>query len=132
MYQQDALRHIRIAALFVLGVLVLGTVGYMFIEHIPFIDALFITFNMMSTVGSVSYPFSASVRLFTVAIIILGVGSLFYTFGATMEFLIEGHLSQVIGRHRMDTKIAKLRNHSIICGFGRVGSRIAKEFATAR
>jgi voltage-gated potassium channel len=48
-----------------------------------------------------------------------------------MEFMIEGHLSQAIGRRIMDRKIAGLRNHCIICGFGRVGSQIAEEFAAA-
>jgi voltage-gated potassium channel len=132
MNQKASLRHIRIAIILVLGVLALGIVGYMFIERFSFVDALFTTVDMMSTVGSAAHPLSDHGRLFTIVIIILGVGSLFYTFGSIMEFMIEGHLSKAIGRRIMDRKIAALRNHCVICGFGRVGSRIAEEFASAR
>src|SRR6266496_3335612 len=131
MNQQASIRHLKIAIALVLSVLVLGIVGYMLIEHFSIIDALFTTVDMMSTVGITAHPLSNQGRLFTIVIIILGVGSLFYTFGVIMEFMIEGHLSQAIGRRIMDRKISTLRNHCIICGFGRVGSRIAEEFASA-
>jgi voltage-gated potassium channel len=130
--QQASIRHLRIAISLVLGVLALGIVGYMLIEHFSFIDALFTTVDMMSTVGITAHPLTDQGRLFTIVIIILGVGSLFYTFGVIMEFMIEGHLGQAIGRRIMDRKIAGLRNHCVICGFGRVGSRIAEELAAAR
>ncbi len=132
MNQLTALRHLRIAIFLVLSVLALGIVGYMLIEHYSFLDALFTTVDMMSTVGITLHPLSDYGRLFTIVIIILGVGSLFYTFGTFMEFMIEGHLSRAIGRRIMDRKIGALRNHCVICGFGRVGSRVAEEFATAR
>jgi voltage-gated potassium channel len=131
MNHQASIRHLRIAISLVLGVLALGIVGYMLIEHFSFIDALFTTVDMMSTVGITAHPLTDQGRLFTIVIIILGVGSLFYTFGVIMEFMIEGHLGQAIGRRIMDRKIAGLRNHCIICGFGRVGTRIAEEFAAA-
>ncbi len=131
MNQQASIRHLKIAISLVLGVLVLGIVGYMLIERFSFIDALFTTVDMMSTVGNTAHPLSDYGRLLTIVIIILGVGSLFYTFGTTMEFMIEGHLSRAIGRRIMDRKIAGLRNHCVICGFGRVGTRIANEFAAA-
>jgi voltage-gated potassium channel len=132
MNQQASIRHLKIAITLVLSVLAMGIVGYMLIEHFSFIDALFTTVDMMSTVGITAHPLSDYGRLFTIMIIILGVGSLFYTFGVIMEFMIEGHLSQAIGRRIMDRKISTLRNHCIICGYGRVGSRIADEFAAAR
>jgi voltage-gated potassium channel len=61
----------------------------------------------------------------------LGIGSLFYTLGAVAEYLIEGHFGRAIARHRMDRKIERLTGHGVICGFGRVGRRIAREFADA-
>ena len=131
MNQQASIRQLRIAISLVLGVLTLGIVGYMLFEHFSFIDALFTTVDIMSTVGITAHPLSDQGRLFTIVLVILGVGSLFYTFGVIMEFMIEGHLSQAIGRRIMDRKIARLRNHCVICGFGRVGSRIAGEFAEA-
>lgn len=131
MYQQHSFRQIKIALFLVLSILVLGSSGYMLLEHFSFLDALFTTVEMMSTEGNTAHPLSDAGRAFTIVIIILGVGSLFYTFGSIMEFLIEGHLSRVIGRHRMEKKIARLHEHCIICGYGRVGSRIAREFAAA-
>ncbi len=131
MKQPASMRHLKIAILLVFGVLMLGIAGFMLIEHFSFIDALFTTIAIMSTEGLTAHPLSDNGSLFTILIIILGVGSLFYTFGVIMEFIIEGHFSQAIGRHIMDRKISTLRNHSIICGYGRVGSQIAREFAAA-
>jgi len=124
-------RHLRIALFLVLGVLVLGTVGYMLIEQLSFVDALYTAIGMMTTVGLVVHPLSAYGRMFTIAVMILGVGSLLYTFGAGMEYMIEGHFGQAIRRQLMDKKIAALRNHYIVCGSGRVGTKIAEDFHTA-
>ena len=126
-----SIRHLKIAVSLVLSVLVLGTIGYMLIEQLSFVDALYTTVDMMATVGSAAHPLSVGGKLFTIGVIVLGVGSLLYTFGAGMEYMIEGHLSSAIRRRFMDNKIARLRNHFVICGFGRVGSQIAEDFATA-
>jgi len=132
MKARESLRHLKIAVVWVLSVLVLGTAGYMLIEQFSFVDALYTTVGMMSTVGHVVHPLSEAGQLFSIAVIILGVGSLLYAFGVFMEFVIEGHMSQEIRRHFMENKITTLRNHYIICGFGRVGMQIAEEFVAAR
>jgi len=132
MNQQTSLRHLRIAIILVLSVMAVGIAGYMLIERLSFADALYTTIDMMSTIGNITRPLSANGRLFTIGITILGVGSLFYTLGATTEFMIEGHLSRAIGRRIMERKIAALRKHHVICGYGRVGSQIAEEIAAAR
>lgn len=127
----ESLRHFRIAIVLVLSVLVLGTVGYMLIERLSIVDALFTTISMMATVGYTVRPLSEAGRVFTMVVIVLGVSSLLYAFGVGMEFMIEGHLSEAIKRRFMENKIAALRNHYIVCGFGRVGSQIIGEFAAA-
>jgi voltage-gated potassium channel len=128
----ESFRHLRIAIILVLSVLVLGTTGYMLIEGLSFVDALYTTIDMMATVGNVVHPLSEPGRLFTMVVIVFGVGSLLYTFGAGMEFMIEGHFSEAIRRRVMENKIAAMRNHYIVCGFGRVGSQIIEQFAAAR
>ncbi len=128
----ESLRHLKIAVVWVLSVLVLGTVGYMLIEQLSFVDALYTTVGMMSTIGNLVQPLSQAGRVFSIAVVILGVGALLYTLGVVMEFVIEGHMSQAIRRYFMDNKIAALRNHYIICGFGRVGIQIAEELAAAQ
>ncbi len=127
-----SLRHLRTATILVASVVVLGTAGYMLIEQLSLGDALYTTISMISTVGMVVRPLSEPSRWFTIGVIVLGVGSLLYTFGVVMEFFIEGYFSEEIKRHIMESKIARLRNHYIVCGFGRVGSQIIEEFAAER
>jgi voltage-gated potassium channel len=128
----ESFRHLKIAVVWVLGVLILGTVGYMLIEHLSFVDALYTTVDMMATVGSIAHPLSTAGRLFTVLVLVLGVGSLLYAFGVGMEFMIEGHLNKAIRRRFMHRKIDALRDHYIVCGYGRVGSQIAEDFAARK
>ncbi len=127
----QSLRHLRIALMLVLSVLVLGTIGYMLIENLSLVDALYTTISMMSTVGIVVRPLSFAGRLLTIGVMVLGVGSLFYTFGVVMEFFIEGHFSEQIRKRFMEKKIARLHHHYIVCGFGRVGSQIVEELVAA-
>ncbi|MDQ2902287.1 MAG: potassium channel family protein [Ktedonobacteraceae bacterium] len=127
----SSFRHLKIAISLVLSVLALGTLGYILIENLSFGDALYTSIGMMATAGNVVHPLSEAGRMFTIAVIVLGVGSLLYTFGAGMEFIIEGHLNQAIRRHMMDKKIAALSDHYIICGFGRVGSQITEDLTAA-
>ncbi|MBE3561983.1 MAG: potassium channel protein [Ktedonobacteraceae bacterium] len=124
-------RHLKIAVLLVLCITIAGTIGYMLVEHYSFIDALYMTVTMISTVGHVIRPLDEAGRLLTIFVIVFGVGSLLYTFGAGMEFMLEGHFSLAVRRYLMERKISALRNHYIICGFGRVGSQIAKDLVAA-
>ena len=124
-------RSLRVAGIVVLLVLAGGTLGYMLTDQLPFLDALYTTVTMMTTVGDVPFPLSLGGRTFSILIMIVGIGSLLYTFGVVMEFLLEGHLGVAVRRRLMDNKIMGLRGHYIICGFGRVGSRIAQELSEA-
>jgi K+ transport systems, NAD-binding component len=125
-------RHLKIAGIMVLAVLCVGTVGYMIIEHLSFVDALYTAVDMMATTGSVVSPISPHGRIFTIFIIVFGVGALLYLFGASMEYMLEGHFNLAVRRYMMDKKISALRGHAIICGFGRVGLEIAKNLLSSR
>ncbi len=111
MHTPASVRHLKIAGLLVLSVLIMGTIGYMLIEQLSFVDALYTTVDMMSTIGNVVRPISVSGRVFTIFVIGFGVGSLLYTLSAGMEYMIEGHFSQAVRRYLMDKKIAALRRH---------------------
>jgi len=126
------IRSLRVAGLLVLGMITIGTLGYMQIERLSFLDALYTTVSMMATVGDTPFPLSAAGRTFSILVMVLGVGSLLYTFGVVMEYILEGHLSLAVRRRLMDNKIGALHNHYVICGFGRVGSQIAQELEAAR
>jgi len=120
------LRRIRLA-LSALGlVLLAGTVGYVILGF-SWLDALYQTVTTVTTVGFREvHPLSAAGKLFTIALILLGVGTALYTLGVLLEALIEGHLHHHLERRRMDREIGRMASHVIICGWGRVGRACAQ------
>jgi len=108
----------------------LGTIGYIVIERMSFLDALYMTVITISTVGYGEVkPLDASGRVFTILMIILGVGTAFYLFATMTEVIIEGQLRDYLGAKGMLRKIHHLKNHVIICGFGRFGRAVADELS---
>ena len=101
--------------------IVAGTVGYVILGF-GFVDALYQTVTTISTVGFREVrPLSTVGEFFTIALILVGVGTALYTFGVLLEGLIEGHLRQRLERRRMERQIGRMTGHFIICGWGRVG-----------
>jgi voltage-gated potassium channel len=112
-------------------VLVVGTAGYLLLGF-GLLDAVYQTVTTVSTVGFREVePLSPTGQIFTMALILVGVGAAFYSFGVLIETFIEGRLIAVLGRRRMDRSMASMRDHVIICGWGRVGRSIAQEMADA-
>jgi voltage-gated potassium channel len=108
------------------GVTVLGTVGYVVLGF-TLLEALYQTVTTVATVGFREVrPLGPAGQVFTIVLILLGVSTALYTFGVLMEAVIEGQLSHHIERRRMDTKIAALSGHVVICGYGRVGASAAE------
>jgi voltage-gated potassium channel len=96
------------------------------------LDAAYQTVTTVSTVGFREVePLSGAGQVFTMILILLGVGAALYTFGVLIETFIEGRLNELLGRRRMEQSIASLHDHVIICGWGRVGRAIAEEVAEA-
>jgi voltage-gated potassium channel len=125
-----SLRRIGLALTALAGVTVFGTVGYLLLGF-TFLEALYQTVTTVATVGFREVrPFGTGAQIFTIVLIVLGVGTALYTFGVLMEGVIEGHLRQHLERRRMDARIAALRGHVIICGYGRVGAS-AEDFLRA-
>lgn len=114
-----------IAAL--LGIFLFGTIGYRIIEGWSFLDSLYMTAITISTVGYAEiHPLSTGGRIFSIILILAGVGSAFYILTNMVRYFLEGEFGIRLGRQRMEAKIAKLRNHLILCGYGRVGQEIAR------
>lgn len=102
----------------------------MLLEGWSFIDALYMTVMTVTTVGFREVqPLDTAGRLFTMFLAIAGVGAIFYALLGLFQFLLEGELGAYLGGRRMKGRIESLRNHYILCGYGRVGSEIAQEFA---
>jgi voltage-gated potassium channel len=122
------------------GVLValhaVGTVGYLVIGAPSAVDALYMTFNTIATIGFSEIPdmsHKPGGRIFTIVIGFFGIGATWYLFSTFTAFVLETNLTQAYRRHRVTRTIADLRDHYIVCGMGRVGSYVADELiATQR
>ena len=110
-------------------IIVVGTGGYIVIEGWSFLDALYMTIITITTVGYAEIqPLSAGGRIFSIFLIIGGVSGALYTLTAIIGYIIEGHFGTTLERRRMKARIAKLKEHFILCGYGRVGEEIAHKF----
>jgi voltage-gated potassium channel len=103
-------------------VLTIGTAGYMLLGF-GFLDALYQTVTTVTTVGFREVqPLDPAGQAFTIALILVGVGTALYALGAVLEGFIEGDLRTHLGRRRMDRAISRTSGHVIVCGWGRVGT----------
>ncbi len=122
-------RRLEIAVILLATVSAAGTVGYVFVEGWSIMDALYMTVITVLTIGYGEVrPLDTSGRILTMALAIAGVGTMFYALLGLLQFTLEGELASLMGVRRMKGQIADLRNHHILCGFGRVGEEIAREF----
>lgn len=123
-----ALKKILVAIPILLAIIGFGTYGYMFIEGWNFLDALYMTIISVTTVGfGEIHPISSAGRVFTMVLIIMGVGFVFYLFSTVTQAMVEGEIRRILGRRKLEKKIASLKDHYIICGYGRIGSIICRE-----
>jgi len=126
-------RHRFILGIAAIAALVfIGTTGYMLIEGWDFSDAIYMTIITLGTVGYREMgPLSAAGRAFTCFLIVGGVGLIFYVLTAIVGHLIEQGNQGVFRRRRMESQIGKIKDHFIICGYGRVGREVAADFSRA-
>ena len=115
-----------------LSTLAIGTVGFTLIDHYPVFDAFYMTLITMTTVGYAEvHPLSHAGRVFNAFLIFFGVTFIFIAIGAMTQTIIELEFGDVIGKRRNKRMIDKLKDHYIICGFGRVGRGAASELQHA-
>jgi voltage-gated potassium channel len=124
------LRRVWAALLALVTITVMGVLGYMLFEGWSFLDALYMTVITLTTVGYKEvHDLDASGRLLTMALLVTGVGTLFYAAVSSVELVVEGAVRGYFERRRMKAGINKLNGHYILCGFGRVGRQVAREFS---
>lgn len=112
-------------------VIVFGTVGYVVLGF-GLLDAAYQTVTTISTVGFREVePLSDAGQVFTMVLILVGVGATLYALATLVEVILEGRLNELLGRRRMEQSIAALSGHVVICGWGRVGRAIASEVEAA-
>ena len=125
----DAIRRIRRAIGLLAVITVVGTLGYIVLEGWSFIDALYMTIITVGTIGfgEVNH-LDTTGRIWTMALIISGVGALGYATTSVVALAVEGTVRGYFRERRMRAEIDKLNAHYVLCGFGRVGRQVAYEF----
>jgi voltage-gated potassium channel len=113
--------------------LLVGTVGYHFLEGLSYFESLYLTVITLSTVGYGDFkPATDQGRFFTMVLILGGVFTFLYAVTEIIRSVVSGELRDVLGRQQMERNLAALRNHLIVCGFGRMGKLVCREFAKQR
>jgi voltage-gated potassium channel len=113
--------------------IVTGTVGYHLIERLPLFDSLYFTVITLTTIGYGDIaPKTDGGRLFTIFLALGGIFMLFYVATEAVRMTIGGEMQKALGRRRMEQSLSQLKGHLIVCGFGRMGRLVCKEFAAEK
>jgi len=127
----EAEKKLKIALVALLIVILIGTLGYGLIERWSILDSLYMSVITIATVGYKEvYPLSFTGKVFTIFYIIFGVGTTLYAVGAGAQLMLEGQIRNILGRRKMSKKIQEMKDHYIICGYGKVGQQIYDEFSS--
>ncbi len=120
--------RLRLALIMLSTVILLGSAGFRYIEGWSWFDGFYMTLTTMTTVGyGEVHPLSHVGRIFNSFLILASVLAGGFTVAALSQGLLEFEFGKVFGRRRMEKELAKLANHYIICGAGRVGRTVAHE-----
>ncbi len=112
--------------------LLAGTVGYRLIEGWPLLDCLYMTVITLTTVGYREVgPLSPAGQVFTILLALSGVFALFYSGTVVIQSILEGELQVLLGSYRVRRILAELKDHVIVCGYGRVGRLVCRELDAA-
>lgn len=121
-------KKLIIIAILLATVFLYGILGYMFIEGWKFLDSAYMTMISLFTVGyGETNPLSSKGRIFTMSLLVMGIGTLAYGMSTVTAFLVEGQFSEAFRRKRMEKQIEKLQSHYIVCGLGDVGMHVIDE-----
>jgi len=125
------LRRMAWLCVAIVVLVVAGTVGFVVTEGTSAWTGFRWTLDTVATVGSIPPPHDTGGQVLIVALIVLGVGTLFYALVTATEFLVAGHLSGLLDERRTQRMIDALNDHYVICGFGRVGRQVARDLRAA-
>ena len=124
-------RHVLLGFAALAGVVVVGSVGYVVLGF-GVLDAVYQTVTTITTVGFREVePLNGAGQVFTIVLILAGVGTALYTLTMVLEMFVEGHVGEAMERRRMDRAIGALGGHVIVCGWGRVGRAAAHDLEGA-
>ncbi len=122
------MKNLRFAFTLLLATLLIGTFGYHALEGMTYFESFYMTVITISTVGyGEIHPLSVQGRVLSILIISFGITTGAYTLGTFLRLLIEGELRKTFRRRKVEKIISQMKDHVIICGYGRIGRLIAKE-----
>jgi len=128
----NSTRHIVISVLFWMIIVIIGTLGYILIEGWNFLDAFYMTVITYSTVGyGEVHNISKVGEIYTILLIFLGVGFYLYVASAVIQFMVEGKIRLIMGRRKLNKKIDGLKDHYVVCGYGRIGKVLCETLKDA-
>jgi len=121
-------RQFIFSLVLIVVVIFFGTAGYVILEKWTAFDALYMTITTITTVGYREvHDLSDTGRVFTLVLIVSGVGTILYTLNNAARILVEGEIQEIFGRRKLEKKIKELKDHYIVCGYGRMGTVIGRE-----
>ncbi len=124
----DLRRRLFISVIMITFMVTFGTVGYMKIEKWNFLDSIYMTIITLASVGFKEVrELSDNGRIFTIFLIIGGVGTVLYVLNNGAKIILEGEFKEIFGRRRLEKRIKEMKGHYIICGYGRMGKIICRE-----
>jgi voltage-gated potassium channel len=126
-------RRLLFAAASLIAVVALGTIGYAALEGWPAFDAFYMTITTITTIGGGEpRPLDLAGKWWTILVVVFGFGVLTYTVLQLVGYVLEGQLGEEVEVRRMRRRVGRMRDHFILCGFGRVGREIAEAFTAER
>ena len=126
-------KNLKIALMGLFSLFIIGTLGFHIIEGWNLTESLYTTVITLSTVGYGDfYPETEKGKIFTIILIIFGVGTMLYTVVLFTETMVEARFRSILGRGRLEKMLKKLNDHYIICGCGRIGYLICKELTAEK
>ena len=118
----------RLSLFFLFFLIGVGTLGYYFLEGWSLVDAFYMTLITVTTVGfGEIHPLTPTGRIFTSLLILFGVGTMGYALGSFTQTLLDGQLQQYLAIRKRKREMENISEHYIVCGYGRVGKKVAKE-----
>lgn len=122
-----------LALLIPIVLLIGGTLGYHLIEGWTLFDALYMTVITLTSVGyGEVHPLSHAGRVFTTILLLFGVFTIFYLSTELVRVVVSGELGELLGRQRMERSLADMKDHVIVCGHGRMGRFVCREFSAMK
>jgi voltage-gated potassium channel len=134
MHQRSVLpRRLAIAATLLVAVVAVATAGYAALEGWSAFDSFYMTITTITTIGGGEpQRMDGPGKWWTIGVVIFGFGALTYTVLQLFGYVIEGQLGADVSSRRMRRRVGKMQDHFILCGFGRVGREIARDFTAER